>query len=158
MCSKGKSFVDYYYCFVCAMLNRSKQMDRWLVCNNINLPAWQWAPYFQSHTLTRAHGKITNIIKSLNATSFTLKLSPIVVVTCGQEVSFLEFDFENPEYPEQIANDSSHCQLTVSHDCEVPICQVRLVMSMQLLHVVTHKQILTYTVRRIILDCFSFLF
>ncbi|XP_045111458.1 cubilin-like [Portunus trituberculatus] len=49
-----------------------------------------------------------------------------VVVTCGQEVSFLEFDFENPEYPEQIANDSSHCQLTVSHDCEVPICQVRL--------------------------------
>ncbi|MPD00682.1 hypothetical protein E2C01_096172 [Portunus trituberculatus] len=54
-----------------------------------------------------------------------------VVVTCGQEVSFLEFDFENPEYPEQIANDSSHCQLTVSHDCEVPICQVRLVVPTQ---------------------------
>ncbi|XP_050709865.1 cubilin-like isoform X3 [Eriocheir sinensis] len=49
-----------------------------------------------------------------------------VVVTCGQEVSFLEFDFQSPDYPEPIANGSSHCELTVSHDCEVPICQVRL--------------------------------
>ncbi|KAK4296057.1 hypothetical protein Pmani_031422 [Petrolisthes manimaculis] len=49
-----------------------------------------------------------------------------VVVTCGDEVSFLEFDFQNPEYPEATRNDTSHCQLTISHECDVPICQVRL--------------------------------
>ncbi|XP_071527005.1 bone morphogenetic protein 1-like [Panulirus ornatus] len=49
-----------------------------------------------------------------------------VVVTCGDEVSFLEFDFENPEYPHQTKNETGHCQLTISHDCEVPICQVRV--------------------------------
>ncbi|KAG7172745.1 CUB domain-containing protein 2-like 1, partial [Homarus americanus] len=49
-----------------------------------------------------------------------------VVVTCGEEVSFLEFDFENSEYPLPTKNESSHCELTISHDCDVPICQVRL--------------------------------
>ncbi|XP_066972608.1 cubilin-like isoform X1 [Macrobrachium rosenbergii] len=49
-----------------------------------------------------------------------------VVVTCGQEVSFLEFDFENPEYPHPTSNGTNHCELTISHECDVPICQVRL--------------------------------
>ncbi|XP_047496173.1 cubilin-like isoform X1 [Penaeus chinensis] len=49
-----------------------------------------------------------------------------VVVTCGDTISFLEFDFENPEYPAPTRNLSSHCELTISHDCEIPICQVRL--------------------------------
>lgn len=49
-----------------------------------------------------------------------------VIVTCGDEISFLEFDFENPEYPNPTRNHTSHCELTISHDCDVPICQVRL--------------------------------
>ncbi|CAL4083475.1 unnamed protein product [Meganyctiphanes norvegica] len=49
-----------------------------------------------------------------------------VTVTCGEDVSFLEFDFLNPEYPKTAANETSHCELPISHACEVPICQLRL--------------------------------
>lgn len=61
-----------------------------------------------------------------NITFFVNMVS--VVVTCGDEVSFLEFDFQNPEYPGATRNDTNHCQLTISHECDVPICQVRSVL------------------------------
>ena len=47
-------------------------------------------------------------------------------VTCG-EVSFgSEFEFTYMEFPAAVPNETQHCSIQVSHDCETPICQMRL--------------------------------
>jgi len=48
------------------------------------------------------------------------------IVTCGAKTSDVQFDFTSPLYPEQLANETAQCDLTISHDCENPICQLRI--------------------------------
>jgi len=47
-------------------------------------------------------------------------------VTCGDVSEGYEFEFTNAEYPNAILNATQHCSVQVSHDCETPICQLRL--------------------------------
>jgi len=47
-------------------------------------------------------------------------------VTCGAVTSDLQFEFRSPMYPAPLENKTSQCDLTVSHDCDKPICQLRL--------------------------------
>merc|ERR1712172_282129 len=38
----------------------------------------------------------------------------------------VQFEFTSPSYPRALANRTSQCDLTVSHDCTKPVCQLRL--------------------------------
>jgi hypothetical protein len=48
------------------------------------------------------------------------------VVSCGSKTSDVQFEFLSPLYPDQLPNKTAQCDLTVSHNCESPICQLRL--------------------------------
>jgi hypothetical protein len=47
-------------------------------------------------------------------------------VTCGSKTSDAQFEFLSPLYPAMLPNKTAQCDLTISHDCENPICQLRL--------------------------------
>ena len=47
-------------------------------------------------------------------------------VTCGEVSAGSEFEFTNMEFPAAVPNETQHCSIQVSHDCETPICQMRL--------------------------------
>merc|ERR1712115_181032 len=47
-------------------------------------------------------------------------------VTCGSKTSDVQFEFLSPNYPAMLPNETSQCDLAISHDCESPICQLRL--------------------------------
>jgi len=49
-------------------------------------------------------------------------------VSCNQRTSDVQFEFRSPNYPDPLVNKSMQCDLTISHDCETPICQLRLDM------------------------------
>ena len=49
---------------------------------------------------------------------------PIKVVSCGSKTSDVQFEFLSPLYPDMLPNKTAQCDLTVSHNCESPICQV----------------------------------
>jgi len=49
-------------------------------------------------------------------------------VSCGSVTADVQFEFRSPNYPEPLENKTMQCDLTVSHDCETPICQLRLDM------------------------------
>jgi len=48
------------------------------------------------------------------------------VVSCGSKTSDVQFEFLSPLYPDMLPNKTAQCDLTVSHNCESPICQVIL--------------------------------
>jgi len=48
------------------------------------------------------------------------------IVSCGDTSSDAQFEFISPMYPQAIANKTDQCDLKISHDCESPICQLRL--------------------------------
>ena len=48
------------------------------------------------------------------------------VVSCGTKTADVQFEFTSPRYPAPLANMTSQCDLTVSHDCKQPVCQLRL--------------------------------
>lgn len=48
------------------------------------------------------------------------------VVSCGTKTADVQFEFTSPSYPRALANRTSQCDLTVSHDCTKPVCQLRL--------------------------------
>ena len=47
-------------------------------------------------------------------------------VTCGSTTSDVQFEFLSPLYPDMLPNKTAQCDLTISHNCESPICQLRL--------------------------------
>ncbi|XP_065570117.1 dorsal-ventral patterning tolloid-like protein 1 [Artemia franciscana] len=46
--------------------------------------------------------------------------------SCGTVASAVQFLFQSPDYPEAILNETAECTIDISHECEVPICQIRL--------------------------------
>ena len=48
------------------------------------------------------------------------------VVTCGTKTSDVQFEFTSPNYPAALPNETAQCELTVSHDCKNPVCQLRI--------------------------------
>ena len=48
------------------------------------------------------------------------------VVTCGTKTSDVQFEFTSPDYPAALPNQTAQCELTVSHDCKNPVCQLRI--------------------------------
>ena len=48
------------------------------------------------------------------------------IVTCGERTTDVQFEFTSPLYPAQLANTTAQCDLTVDHDCDNPICQLRI--------------------------------
>ena len=48
------------------------------------------------------------------------------VVSCGTKTSDVQFEFTSPSYPAALANETAQCELTVSHDCKNPVCQLRI--------------------------------
>ncbi|XP_023334329.1 uncharacterized protein LOC111705865 [Eurytemora carolleeae] len=49
-------------------------------------------------------------------------------VSCGTISSDVQFEFKSPNYPQPLENKTMQCDLTISHDCKTPICQLRLDM------------------------------
>ena len=46
--------------------------------------------------------------------------------TCGDKMQESQFLFKSQEYPSAIPNVTMSCGVTVNHDCENPVCQLRL--------------------------------
>ena len=46
--------------------------------------------------------------------------------TCGDKIQESQFMFKSLDYPSAIPNTTMSCGVTVDHDCEKPICQLRL--------------------------------
>ena len=66
-------------------------------------------------------------------TTLMMMILPIKVVSCGSKTSDVQFEFLSPLYPEMLPNKTAQCDLTVSHNCESPICQVTTINMMQFL-------------------------
>ena len=47
-------------------------------------------------------------------------------VSCGSKTADVQFEFNSPLYPAMLPNETAQCDLLVSHNCESPICQLRL--------------------------------
>ena len=46
--------------------------------------------------------------------------------TCGDKIQESQFLFKSLDYPSAIPNTTMSCGVTVDHDCEKPVCQLRL--------------------------------
>ena len=46
--------------------------------------------------------------------------------TCGDTIQESQFLFKSLNYPSAIPNETNSCGITIDHDCENPVCQLRL--------------------------------
>lgn len=73
------------------------------------------------------HGDISALSREDSNAVFTFKYwIETNKATCGDRIQESQFLFQSLDYPSPIPNETNSCGVTVDHDCENPVCQLRL--------------------------------